>query len=138
MKCSYATARRGGSVLKMFMPMDSMISTIYFIQKLVAATIVISLILASINVDNRYLKTSSLIVLLALTVMHYCILFMISGFEKVFIYPFIVIEAINDFSSMSIDIGQITIITLLWMWRNRIKSSLTHFIRILRHYKVIR
>ncbi len=102
----------------------SVLNPIYSLQEITAIILVVTIVI-HVLFANKFTKYVISVLLLLLLILHYYILYRMSSLEEVTLYPFIVIESSKaGYSSMSIDMGQIIALILLYLWWNRIKPSI--------------
>lgn len=111
---------------------SSIIDTLYSIQAVVALLIILLLIIISFSTD-KYTRVLASIILASMAILHYYTLSIISSVEKVLVYPLLVVEEKNGYSSTTIDIGQISIITLIWVWRKDIVNYVSKLVSLARN-----
>ncbi len=96
------------------------IEPMYRVQEAIAALIVLAIIIY-VLFTNRYVKYILTGLLLIITLLHYTLLAMAATLETLRILPLTIIETNKlGYSTATIDIGQITIIALLIMWRKNL------------------
>lgn len=93
---------------------------IYFLQQVAAALMFIT-ILSYVIAGHKLKKALLTVLLLALTLIHYSIVFSIALLGvRIIIYPLTYAEVLNSFRSLSLDYGQISIIAIIAIWRKEI------------------
>ncbi len=96
---------------------------IYGLQEAIAVIIIVSMIIY-VLFNTRYTKYLITILLLTLAVINYAVLAQLTSYETVKILPLTIIETKNNYSTLSIDFGQVSIIILALMWRRKIIEKL--------------
>ncbi|ADV65432.1 hypothetical protein [Desulfurococcus mucosus] len=66
---------------------------------------------------------------IALIVLHYTALYMMARYERIAVYPFTILEEAAAGGSISPDVGQITILVLLFTWRREAANTLRRLLR---------
>ena len=113
---------------------QSRIIHVYNIQETLCIMIILFLIIGSIFEFKLWVKIVLSLIASLITILHYYILWMISIYESIAIYPFIVIETNKlGYSSISIDFGQLMILTIILLWRDKLVPYIKEFMeRILK------
>jgi len=84
--------------------------------------LILLLVIASIFEFNKLVKTILSIIALIVTILHYHILYLLTSIENIAIYPFIVIESTKHGSTLSLDYGQLMILSIILIWRRELWS----------------
>lgn len=72
--------------------------------------------------DSKKMRLITSIILVLTGGLHYVVLFSISRYVDIIIYPLVVIERSNSGSVFYLDLGQLSVVLLLMLWRDKIKS----------------
>jgi glucan phosphoethanolaminetransferase (alkaline phosphatase superfamily) len=104
------------------------IEPIYNIQETLCILIILFLVVASIIEIKLWSKILLSLFALAIAIIHYYLLHLVSAYEGVVLLPFIVIETgRNNYAALSIDYGQLLILFIILVWRKEL-YRLTRFI----------
>lgn len=106
----------------------SEVDPVYELSQILCILLLLLLVMGTLfDIKNTAKKLLTILVTLA-TMLHYYVLYRVSLYEYVFLYPLIVIEEnTSEYSAVSPDLGQILVILLLVIWRKEI-------VRILKRY----
>ncbi|WFO75835.1 hypothetical protein J4526_02950 [Desulfurococcaceae archaeon MEX13E-LK6-19] len=103
---------------------NEVIGTIYFLQNIIAVLIIVLLIVTGLT-TGKYVRIVSTSILLVILVLHYYIISMVSGIENITIYPFVIVEGKNGYYTVTIDFGQVIVVSLAWFWRREIYEKIS-------------
>jgi len=86
--------------------------------------IVLLLIVASIFELKGLARAFFTLLSIIFISIHYSIIYYMTAFETIHLYPFIIVEETTTGGSISIDIGQLVIASLIILWRREIAGLL--------------
>lgn len=86
--------------------------------------IVLLLIVASIFELRGLARVFFTLLSIIFISIHYSIIYYMTAFETIHLYPFIIVEETTTGGSISIDIGQLVIASLIILWRREIAGLL--------------
>lgn len=107
-------------------------SDVITLSTIIAMMIFVTLLIYAMLGSRRYVKIVLSFPLIAVSIAHYIILVYLLQYSRISIYPFIIIESTQQGSVLYPDIGQISILTLVIMWRSKVKEYLLkiyHYVR---------
>ena len=97
------------------------IEPVYSIQETLCMLIILFLVIMSIIEIRLWSKILVSIMSLIIAYLHYYVLYLVSQYETIVFLPFTTIEtAGNGYSALSIDYGQILIVTTMLLWRKEL------------------
>ncbi len=100
---------------------ETVINNIYFIEEVLCILLVMLLVIVSLfEIRNIHIKILFTISGLLALIMHYYIIWYMTRFENIALYPIVVVETTSRGSSISIDFGQLVLIGILIVWRKQI------------------
>lgn len=98
--------------------------SVYALSSLAGLLIILLIILASLF----ELKGAARIIVTAfsttLIAVHYFVIYVMSRYEEILIYPFILLEISGRGGSISVDLGQVLLLLLIVLWRRELKGLL--------------
>lgn len=108
----------------------------YLLQQ-IAAALMLAAILSYVIAGRKLKKALLTMLLLALMLVHYSIVFSIALLGvKIAIYPLVYAEVFDSFRSLSLDYGQISIMAIIAVWRKEVaqlaKRALNSFKQVVR------
>lgn len=86
--------------------------------------IVLLLIVASIFELKGLVRVFFTLLSIIFVSIHYSIVYYMTAFEAIHLYPFIIVEETTTGGSISIDIGQLVVASLIILWRREIAGLL--------------
>jgi len=86
--------------------------------------IVLLLVVASIFELKGLVRVFFTLLSIIFVSIHYSIIYYMTAFEAIHLYPFIIVEETATGGSISIDIGQLVIASLIILWRREIAGLL--------------
>jgi len=86
--------------------------------------IVLLLIVASIFELKGLARIFFTLLSIIFVSIHYSIIYYMTAFEAIHLYPFIIVEETTTGGSISIDIGQLVVASLIILWRREIAGLL--------------
>ncbi len=99
--------------------------TVYQLQEINAVLILVSIIIY-VLMQNKITKYILSIILSTVIVLNYVIYYLVTSYEIIKLYPFIVMEISHSgYSSISFDVGQIAIVALIMLWRKELRNILS-------------
>lgn len=98
--------------------------SVYLYSGVVGVLIVVLLFVLSLFELKGLAKIFFTAVALILITLHYIVIYNISHYEGVVLYPFIILEETDIGGSISPDIGQIAILALIILWRRELLGLL--------------
>lgn len=115
-------------------------SDIITLSTIIAIMIFVTLLIYAMLGSRRYVKIVLSFLLITTSIAHYNILVYLLQYLKisVSIYPFIIIESAQQGSVLYPDIGQISLLTLVIMWRSKVREYLLKIYHYVRGLKVDR
>ncbi len=111
-------------------------NNMYLLQQ-IAAALMLAAILSYVIAGRKLKKALLTMLLLALMLVHYSIVFSIALLGvKIAIYPLVYAEVFDSFRSLSLDYGQISIMAIIAVWRKEVaqlaKRALNSFKQVVR------
>ncbi|MEM4718328.1 MAG: hypothetical protein QXE81_06215 [Desulfurococcaceae archaeon] len=104
----------------------------------VAIMIFIVLLIYAILGLRKYIKVVISILLIAISISHYNILIYLLRYLKISLYPFIIVESTEQGSVLYPDIGQISLLIVVIIWRDKVREYLSKIHQCLKGLKIDR
>ncbi len=110
---------------------ETVINNVYLIEEMLCILLVMLLVIVSLfESRNIYARLFFTIAGLFTLIMHYYVLWYMTRFENITLYPILVIETTSRGNSISIDFGQLILLGILIVWR---KQIIKYFIKVLKN-----
>ncbi|MCD6301707.1 MAG: hypothetical protein J7L82_06535 [Staphylothermus sp.] len=118
-----------GNILYYIVP-ETIINSIYLIEEILCILMIMLLVIISLF-ESRSIYTKALFTLVGLITLalHYYVILYMTRFERILIYPILIVETTAKGSSISIDFGQLILLGILIIWR---KQVINYFEKILK------
>lgn len=98
--------------------------SVYLYSGVIGVLIVVLLFIFSLFELKGLVKIFFTAVALILITLHYIIIYNVSRYERLALYPFAILEETDIGGSISPDIGQVTILALIILWRKELLGLL--------------
>ena len=98
--------------------------SVYLYSGVIGVLIVVLLFIFSLFELKGLVKIFFTVVALILITLHYIIIYNVSHYERLTLYPFTILEETDIGGSVSPDIGQVTILALIILWRKELLGLL--------------
>ncbi|MEM4490300.1 MAG: hypothetical protein QW816_01690 [Desulfurococcaceae archaeon] len=95
-----------------------------FLLSRLLAILLITVVFIHALFDSKKIRLITSTILVLIGGLHYAVLFSISRYVVITIYPLIIVEHSDAGSAFYLDFGQLSIILLLILWRDRIKPAI--------------
>lgn len=99
--------------------------SVMMLQRVIAVLVITLLLTVAIFGLRGSVKIFATVLLLIMTIAHYIVVFSVAKYVKVTLYPFILVEESPEGAVFYIDLGQLSVISLLLVWRNEITKFIT-------------
>jgi len=110
---------------------ETVINNVYLIEEMLCILLVMLLVIVSLfESRNIYARLFFTIAGLFTLIMHYYVLWYMTRFENITLYPILVVETTSRGNSISIDFGQLILLGILIVWR---KQIIKYFIKVLKN-----
>ncbi len=99
---------------------EKYINPIYSIEHMLCWLIIALIIVVSLFEMRRIVRIGTTLLSAIIVILHYYLLYILSRYESVTLYPLIIVEGTVKGSTFMIDYGQIIVLGLIYIWRNKI------------------
>lgn len=99
------------------------------LSRLIAVLILILAFIYALFETTRTPRLIMSILLVLITLMHYIILLHVSSYVEIYFYPLVIVESTSNGSVFYIDFGQLSVILLIVLWRDKVKLLINKFRR---------
>ncbi|MEM0003780.1 MAG: hypothetical protein QXE10_00990 [Desulfurococcaceae archaeon] len=99
------------------------------LSRLIAVLILILAFIYALFETRRTPRLIISILLVLITLMHYIILLHVSSYVEIYFYPLVIVESTSNGSVFYVDFGQLSVILLIALWRDKAKLLINKFRR---------
>lgn len=98
--------------------------------RLIAIGLMVLVVIIALFSLKGFIRTIISCILLIIAMAHYTVLALSTRYVNITILPLLIVERYREYSVFYVDYGQLSILLLLLLWRNKIKSIKTLIRRI--------